>query len=97
MDTALPVLFIGPASAGKTALIRSTLNNQQEIFPTAGIEINYITSTSRTLLTYDCSGEGSARSNWTLLSNMAESVVYVLDSSDDSNFVWAKRYLYHFL
>lgn len=77
---ALPILFIGPHNSGKTALIHSALNNQQEIFPTAGIEINYITSTSKTILAYDCSGEGSARSNWSLLAGTAEGVVYVIDS-----------------
>lgn len=97
MDTALPLLFIGPPAAGKTALIHSAVNQQQEIFPTAGLEINYITSTSRTILAYDCSGEGTARSNWSLLAGMADSVVYVIDAHNPDGFVWAKKYLYAFL
>lgn len=97
MDKALSVLFIGLSSTGKTALIHSALNNQQEIFPTAGIEINYITSTSRTILAYDCSGEGTARSNWGLLIGLADSVVYVIDSHSPETFYWAKLYLYNCL
>ena len=52
----MPIIFLGLSTSGKTALIRSAINNQNEIFPTAGIEIYYITNTSKQLLVYDCSG-----------------------------------------
>lgn len=64
MESAIAVTFLGLSAAGKTAIVHSAGNNQGEIFPTAGVEISYIASTSRPLLVYDCSGEGSARSNW---------------------------------
>lgn len=97
MLTSIPVAFIGPSSTGKTALIHSALNNQTEIFPTAGVEINHITSTSRALLAYDCSGEGSSRANWSLFASLAEAVVYVIDAHNPEGFVWAKKHLYSFL
>jgi hypothetical protein len=97
METAIPVAFLGPIAAGKTALLHSALTQQAEIFPTAGLEINYITSTSRTILAYDCSGEGSARSNWTLLAGVVDCVVYVIDAHDPDSFATAKKYLYTFL
>lgn len=37
MDAAIPIAVLGLSTAGKTALIRSAINNQSEIFPTAGI------------------------------------------------------------
>lgn len=56
MDAAIPVALLGLSTAGKTALIRAASNNQSEIFPTPGLEINYLTTTSKLILTYDCSG-----------------------------------------
>ena len=97
MQTAIPVAFIGLNHAGKTALVHSALNMQSETFPTAGLEINYISSTSRTILAYDCSGQGSARSNWSLLAGIADSFVYVIDGSNPGMFPWAKKYLFAFL
>jgi len=97
MDLAIPIAFLGLSNTGKTALIHSSLNQQQEIFPTAGLEIKYITSTSRTLLVYDCSGEGASRSNWTLFSTIADSIVYVIDAANTDTFHCAKKSLYHFL
>ena len=46
---------------------------------------------------YDCSGEGSARSNWTLLSTQAESLVFVIDAVNTGAFHSAKKALYSFL
>lgn len=37
MDAAIPIAIIGLSTVGKTAIIRSAINNQAEIFPTAGI------------------------------------------------------------
>lgn len=56
MDKAITVIFLGLSTSGKTAIIRSAINNNTEIFPTAAIEINYITNTTKPLLVYDCSG-----------------------------------------
>jgi GTPase SAR1 family protein len=64
MDAAIPVAMLGLSTSGKTALVRSAVNNQSEIFPTAGLEIAYLTTTSKLIMAYDCSGEGSSRSNW---------------------------------
>lgn len=97
METALPVAFLGPSHAGKTALIHSALTLQQESFPTPGLEISYISSSSRTILAYDCSGEGWARPNWSLTEGLADCLVYVIDSSNQGMFVWAKKHLFTFL
>jgi GTPase SAR1 family protein len=56
MDAAIPIALLGLSTSGKTALVRSAINNQSEIFPTAGMEITYITTTSKLILAYDCSG-----------------------------------------
>jgi hypothetical protein len=37
MELAIPIAFLGLSNAGKTALVHSTLGQQQEIFPTAGL------------------------------------------------------------
>jgi len=37
MDLAIPIAFLGLSNTGKTALIHSSLSQQQEIFPTAGL------------------------------------------------------------
>jgi len=37
MEKSIPIIFLGLSTSGKTAIIRSAINNQTEIFPTAGI------------------------------------------------------------
>ena len=97
METALPVAFLGLNSAGKTALVHSATNNHNEIFPTAMLEINYINTTSRTLLAYDLSGEGPARADWPLIASTVSCVFFVIDSVAKARFPLAKTHLMQFL
>lgn len=97
MEAALPVVFLGLNNAGKTALVHSATNNHSEIFPTAMLEISYITSTSRTLLVYDVSGEGHARADWPLIASSTSCVFFVIDSQAKGRFANAKKHLMQFL
>ena len=75
--------LVGLSGSGKTTLIQSLLNSQEEIFPTAGINIKYLSSGLKPILAYDCSGEPRAMSNWNMFTQIADSVIYVIDSSDN--------------
>lgn len=97
MDLVLPVAFLGLPAVGKTSIVRSVVNNTNEIYPTAGMEINYITTTSKTLLVYDCSGEGSSRANWQLIGQHVDCIVYVIDAHNTATFRLAKKHLFLFL
>lgn len=97
METAIPVAMLGLNNVGKTTLIHATTCNINEIFPTATLEITHITSTSRTLLVYDCSGEGASRANWPLIASMADCVVFVIDVQSKGTFATAKKQLFSFL
>jgi hypothetical protein len=61
------------------------------------MEISYLTTTSKLILAYDCSGEGSSRSNWQLVGTLVDCVVYVIDSHNTETFATAKKYLLEFL
>jgi GTPase SAR1 family protein len=97
MDTAIPITLLGLPTSGKTSLIRTATNNQNEIFPTACLEITYISTASKLILAYDCSGEGSSRSNWQMLAGLADCVVFVIDSHNTETFGTAKKTLFDFL
>lgn len=97
MDAAIPITVLGLSTSGKTALIRSATNNQGEIFPTACLEITYISTASKLILAYDCSGEGSSRSNWPMLAGLADCVVFVIDGNNTETFGTAKKTLLDFL
>jgi GTPase SAR1 family protein len=97
MDAAIPITLIGLPASGKTALIRSATNNQNEIFPTACLEITYISTASKLILAYDCSGEGSVRGNWQMLGGLSDCVVFVIDGHNTDSFGTAKKTLFDFL
>lgn len=97
MDAAIPITLLGLSTSGKTALIRSATNNQNEIFPTACLEITYINTASKLILAYDCSGEGSSRDNWSMLAGLADCVVFVIDAHNEEIFGTAKKTLFDFL
>lgn len=97
MEAAIPIVMIGLSGAGKTAIVRSAVNNQSEIFPTAGLEITYVTTASKMILAYDCSGEGSSRSNWQLVGALADCIVFVMDGHNSDTVSTAKKALFDFL
>ena len=97
MEVNMTVVFLGLCNSGKTALIHSAQNNHEEIFPTAGIEISYIPFGIKPILAYDCSGEGVNRENWTTFSEIADSLIYVIDAADVRRFANAKEQLFSFL
>jgi GTPase SAR1 family protein len=97
MDAAIPIALLGLSTSGKTAIVRSAVNNQSEIFPTAGMEITYISTASKLILAYDCSGEGSVRGNWQMLGGLADCVVFVIDAHNTDTFGTAKKTLFGFL
>ncbi len=93
----LTATMIGPIGSGKTTLINSYINKQQDIFPTAGFEIKYVSSGLKPVLIYDCSGEFRSFPNWNMLTNISDAVLYVIDSTDKETFSIAKKYLFKFL
>ena len=97
MEVSFSVLLIGLPATGKTTLIRSMTSNLQEIFPTAGFNISYVSSGIKPILVYDCSGEGGAQKNWNILLENCETVIYVIDSYKTSEFSIAKDTLFRFL
>jgi GTPase SAR1 family protein len=61
MEVSHTVLLIGLSNSGKTTMLRSLCNRSEEIFPTAGFDITYVNVGVRSVLVYDCSGEGYSR------------------------------------
>jgi|JI9StandDraft_1071089.scaffolds.fasta_scaffold1019216_1 ABC-type multidrug transport system ATPase subunit len=57
-EVAFSVALVGLNGSGKTTLVRSLLNSTEEVFPTAGFAIDFITvpKSQKPVLVYDCSG-----------------------------------------
>jgi len=55
-----------------------------EIYPTSGFELHTVSvpGSSKTILVYDCSGQGRSRDGWSQFFSEVEAVVYVIDSRD---------------
>ena len=54
-----------------------------EIYPTSGFELHTVSvGSNKTILVYDCSGQGRSRDGWAMFFSEVEGVVYVIDSTD---------------
>lgn len=84
---------MGLNSSGKTTIVKSLKNSEDEIFPTAGFHIDYISmqKIQKPILCYDCSGEGMHRRNWKSFYSDVNAIIFVLDASDIGRFKYAKE------
>lgn len=89
--------MIGLANSGKSALLHSYANKTGELFPTAGFSINYLNVGHKSVLVYDCSGEGHSRPTWSFLYENCNVVIYVIDACDPDRFSIAKQALNRFI
>lgn len=65
-EVAFSVVMVGLNNSGKTTMIKSMMNSLDEVFPTAGFAIDFVTlpKLQKPVLVYDCSGEGMHRKHW---------------------------------
>ena len=70
-------------------------NSLDEVFPTAGFKIEYLSlqKISKPILTYDCSGSGLHRSNWKTFYRYVDAIVFVIDVTDPGRLKFAKEEL----
>jgi len=91
---ACTVVLVGLENSGKTTLAKVFSERKtSETFPTAGFEIFYvnISSINSPILVYDCSGQGRSRAGWRQFFEVADGIIYVVDSCDVSRTKYVKE------
>lgn len=93
------MVLVGLNNSGKTTLVRSLMNRTEEIFPTTGFSIDFVTipKSQKPVLIYDCSGEGMHRKNWKTFYSEVDAVMFVVDTTDTGRFKYAKHHLHELL
>ncbi|XP_027704027.1 ADP-ribosylation factor-like protein 11 [Vombatus ursinus] len=79
------VVIMGLDSAGKTTLLYKLKNNQQvETYPTVGFNVESLEASKYGSLTlWDVGGQDQLRSSWKNYLEDTDSLLYVLDSTDE--------------
>lgn len=93
MKVSFSLVLIGLDASGKTTMVRSMRNSNEEVFPTPGLSVDYISiqKIPKPILVYDCSGAGMHRSNWKTFYRYVDGVVFFVDVSDSGRLPHVKN------
>lgn len=93
MEVAYSVAIVGLDSSGKTTLISSMKNSNDEVFPTAGFNIDQlrIQKIPKPILIYDCSGFGLQRRNWKTFYRYVDAIILFVDLTDIGRLKYSKE------
>mmetsp|Transcript_4167 Transcript_4167/g.4868 ORF Transcript_4167/g.4868 Transcript_4167/m.4868 type:complete len:200 (-) Transcript_4167:2271-2870(-) len=84
----VPILFIGLDGSGKTSILKKLSQREQDItgvfqlVPTNGVSKVPLLHNGYKLVAYDLGGKKSNRQNWRDYFRFAQTIVFVIDSSD---------------
>ena len=93
LEKEFKILILGVGSSGKTSLLNALYNQNAETQPTNQFNIIHKDDSGLKLTYYDISGSSQSIGYWRNYYDMTDIVIFVVDSTDQSQFVDAKKEL----